>query len=213
MTRSSSSPAAPASSAATSSAMLRRAGPTGAIVNLDALTYAGNLENLARGRGATRATPSCTATSRARGRRARVRRAAAAGGVASCTSRPRATSTARSSRACRSCARTCSARRSCSTRPRAQQVERFVHVSTDEVYGSLGPSGLLHRGDAARAELARTRPARPPATCWCAPPSTRTASPAVHHALLEQLRAVPVPREAHPADDRQRPGRQAVQYL
>ena len=35
---------------------------------------------------------------------------------------------------------------------------RFLHVSTDEVYGSLAP----------------TAPARPPATTWCAPGTTRT---------------------------------------
>ena len=31
---------------------------------------------------------------------------------------------------------------------------RFHHVSTDEVYGSLGPTGLFHRDDALRSELA-----------------------------------------------------------
>ena len=40
-------------------------------------------------------------------------------------------------------------------------VQRFVHVSTDEVYGSLGPTGLFTEDDAARADLARTRPPRP----------------------------------------------------
>ena len=37
-----------------------------------------------------------------------------------------------------------------------------VHVSTDEVYGTSRPGGALHRGDAAAAQLAPTRPARPP---------------------------------------------------
>ena len=35
------------------------------------------------------------------------------------------------------------ARRSCSTRPASCKVQRYVQVSTDEVYGSLGPTGLF----------------------------------------------------------------------
>ncbi len=40
----------------------------------------------------------------------------------------------------------------------AQAGFRFLHVSTDEVYGSLGDDGRLHRGDAATR---RTRPTPP----------------------------------------------------
>ena len=36
----------------------------------------------------------------------------------------------------------------------ARAAFRFLHVSTDEVYGTLGASGSVQRGDAVRAELA-----------------------------------------------------------
>ena len=48
-------------------------------------------------------------------------------------------------------------------------VKRFLHVSTDEVYGSLGPDGPLHRGDAARSRRPRTPPPRRRATCSRSP--------------------------------------------
>ena len=63
----SSSPAAPASSAATSSTCWCEQRPDWHVVNLDALTYAGNLENLTEVEGHP-GTPSCTATSPSRGR-------------------------------------------------------------------------------------------------------------------------------------------------
>ena len=80
---------------------------------------------------------------------------------------------------------------------------RFLHVSTDEVYGTLGRDGPLLRGDAVRAELpvrgveGRRRPSRARLARDVRP---RDAP----HELLEQLRAVPVPREAHPAHDPER---------
>ena len=58
----------------------------------------------------------------------------------------------------------------------AKAAFRFHHVSTDEVYGSLGPG---RRRPSPRptptSRTAPTRPARPPATTWCAPGTTPTA--------------------------------------
>ena len=87
-------------------------------------------------------------------------------------------------------------------------IEKFVHVSTDEVYGSIA-EGSWDEDAAARAQLAvlrlegLQRPARPRL-----PPHPRPAG--LDHAVLEQLRALPVPREGHPAvrhqPDRRRRG-------
>ena len=72
-----------------------------------------------------------------------------------------------------------------------------MHVSTDEVYGSIA-ARLVARDPPAGAELAvlgvegGLGPARPRL-----PPHPRPAG--VHHPLLEQLRAAPVPGEGHPA--------------
>ena len=53
---------------------------------------------------------------------------------------------------------------------------RFLHVSTDEVYGSLGPDdAAFTETHAVRARTARIRRARRPATIWCAPGTTPTA--------------------------------------
>ena len=94
----------------------------------------------------------------------------------------------------------------------AREAFRFLHVSTDEVYGSLGETGLFTEDHAVRAELAvlglegRVRP--PGARV---PPHLRAAG--ADHQLLEQLRPVPVPREADPAGDRQGAGRRAAAGL
>ena len=80
---------------------------------------------------------------------------------------------------------------------RAGRRPRFVHVSTDEVYGSID-DGLLARDAPAGAELAvlgvegRQRPDRPRLR-----PHPRDGRR--RHPLLEQLRALPVPGEGHPA--------------
>jgi hypothetical protein len=79
-------------------------------------------------------------------------------------------------------------------------VPRFVHVSTDEVYGTLGP-----RAHSASRPLAPTAPIRAPKaprTCWCGPvtrPRLRHGPPAA-----PTTTALPVPRSSS-ADDR--PGR------
>ena len=76
-------------------------------------------------------------------------------------------------------------------------IERFVHVSTDEVYGSieegswdeeqpLQPNSPYSASKASSDLLARAY--------------HRTHGlPVCDHAVLEQLRALPVPREGHPA--------------
>jgi dTDP-glucose 4,6-dehydratase len=54
----------------------------------------------------------------------------------------------------------------------ARESFRFLHISTDEVYGSLGPTDAgLHGGDRPSPPTPRTRPPRPRATTWCAPSS------------------------------------------
>ena len=82
-------------------------------------------------------------------------------------------------------------------------VKRFLHVSTDEVYGSLGPTGLF----------TETTPLDPSSPYSASKASADLLALAYAHTfglagggdpLLQQLRALPVPREAHPADDRQR---------
>ena len=80
---------------------------------------------------------------------------------------------------------------------------RFLHVSTDEVYGSLGPIGAVRRGEPVRPQLAVRRlegGRRPPR----AGVSRDLPAPGARHQLLEQLRALPVPGEADPAHDAQR---------
>ncbi len=80
---------------------------------------------------------------------------------------------------------------------------RFLHVSTDEVYGSLGDDGLFTRGHALRTELALRRQqgvGRSPGARLL--PHLRPAD--ADHELLEQLRTLPVSREADSADDPER---------
>ena len=166
------------------------------VVNLDKLTYAGNLENLRSLAGRCRAMCSCRATSatarwstrccaehrprardQLRGRKPRRpldprprrlhrdqrgRHLQAAGGGARATGR--------------SCPRT------------SRRAFRFLHVSTDEVYGSLGPT------DPAFSETTPYAPnspysasqgrLRPPGARL--PPHLRPAG--ADHQLLEQLR-------------------------
>lgn len=52
---------------------------------------------------------------------------------------------------------------------------RFLHVSTDEVYGSLGPNDPAFTETKAYEPTAPTRRARRRATTWCAPGITPTA--------------------------------------
>ena len=178
--------------------------PDVAVVNFDALTYAGNLANLAdladhpRYRFVKGDITDRDAVAPAVGRRPR----------ASSTSPPRATSIAASTTPGRSSAPTSLGTQVLLDAARELGVERYVQVSTDEVYGSLGADGRLHRGDAAGAEqpLRRQQGGRRPAGPQLRP-HLRPAGG--HHALLEQLRAVPVPREADPAVHQQPAARRA----
>ncbi len=52
---------------------------------------------------------------------------------------------------------------------------RFLHVSTDEVYGSLGPGDPRSPRRRPTRPTARTRRRRPPPTTWCARITTPTA--------------------------------------
>ncbi len=79
---------------------------------------------------------------------------------------------------------------------------RFLHVSTDEVYGSLGPGDSLSR----RLDTIPAVPTRPPrrrATTLCAP-STNLRFIGDDHELLQQLWPEAVPGEADSADDPER---------
>ena len=71
---------------------------------------------------------------------------------------------------------------------------RFLHVSTDEVYGSLGETGLFEE----------TTPYDP-----SSPYSASKAASGRGLQLLEQLWPLPLPGKADPAQHNQRHGRQA----
>ena len=206
----SSSPAAPASSARTSSAWRSR--------ETDGARRRARQADLRRQParasptcGATRASPSCRATSpTARLVDRALRRAPADVGRQLRRREPRRPLDRRPARLrrdqhrrhLRAARRRARLLRASST-PTARERFRFLHVSTDEVYGSLGADRALHRDDAVRAELALLRlegGRRPPGARL--PRHLRAAD--ADHQLLEQLRPVPVSREADPADDPQR---------
>jgi 3'(2'), 5'-bisphosphate nucleotidase len=146
----------------------------------DKLTYAGNLENLAEVEDHPRfafvqgdiADRDLVRALFAEHRRRR-----------SSTSPPRATSTARSTTP-RAFVQTnvvgtfeLLEARAATRRPgrRARARFRFLHVSTDEVYGSLGAD---RRSSPRRRPTPPTRPTPPPRrppTTWCAPGTTPTA--------------------------------------
>ena len=190
------------------------------VVNLDALTYAGNTENLASLAGDRRhvfvrgdicdrplaRSPASPSTGRAR----------------SSTSRPRATSTAASTGRPSSSAPTSRAPSRCS-RPRARTGATLAGARQD---GVPLPPRLDRRG----LRLARPRRSRLPRIRHLRaeqpvlgeqggerPPRPRLAPhlrPAgADDQLQQQLRPVPFPGEADPADDRQRPRRQAAAGL
>ena len=91
-------------------------------------------------------------------------------------------------------------------RPTRRPRFRFLHVSTDEVYGSLGADGVFTRTTA-------YDPSSPysASKAACRPSGQRLAphlrAARGHLQLLEQLRAVSFSRKADPADDHQRAGR------
>ena len=184
------------------------------LVNLDKLTYAGNLDSLGPS-PEIHGISSCKETSAIARSSANCSRSIGRG--RSSISLPSRTSIARSTDRRNSCRPTFWALSSCSTRHAAigtpcrsaSRAEfRFLQVSTDEVYGSLGQHRTIHRVDAVLAQFALLgqqsglRPFRA-----CLPPHLRTAG--ADHELLEQLRAVSVSRKADSADDPQRHGRES----
>ena len=83
---------------------------------------------------------------------------------------------------------------------------RFQHISTDEVFGSLGPTGQFSETTPYAAQLALLRQqgrVRPPGARLA--PHLRPAD--AHHQLLQQLRALSLPREADPAHHHPRAAR------
>ena len=148
---------------------------------LDAMTYAGNLENL-----------HGTADRRGRIVRGDIGDRALVTGLLARTEStpwptwpPRATSIARF-RAREVFAETNVVGTSVLLRLRLEHARRmkvrFLQVSTDEVYGSLGPTGCFTEDDAAGSELARIRPPRRRATCWRWPTTTPSACRRSPHA-------------------------------
>jgi hypothetical protein len=89
---------------------------------------------------------------------------------------------------------------------------RFLHVSTDEVYGSLGPDDAPFTEEtpfAPNSPYSASKALRPPGARL--PPHLRPAH--ADHQLLQQLRPLPVPGEADPPDDPQRHPGQAPAHL
>ena len=194
-----------ASSAATLCACCR-ARPTW-IVNLDALTYAGNLDNLAD----LDRRPGTIFVQGDIGDRARRAAAGRPRWTPSSTSRPRATSTARSMAP--------------SLRPHQRHRHAFLlEAAPRQARRALRPHfhrrgvrqprarPAVQRDDAARPQLAllRHQGGGRPAGAGL-PPHLRAGDDG--HPLLEQLRALPVPREADPTVHHQRAGGQAAAGL
>ena len=191
------------------------------VVNLDKLTYAGQPRQPRGARGRSRATASCAATSATR---ALVERPAgpSTGRAPSSTSPPRATSTARSTARRRSSRPTSSAPSGCSRAAReywrgargrgARALPLPARLDRRGVRLARRRRSGVHRDHAVRAQqpvLGLQGRLRPPRARL--PPHLRPAG--AHHELLEQLRPVPVPGEADPADDRQRARGQAAAGL
>ena len=60
---------------------------------------------------------------------------------------------------------------------RAGKVRRFLQVSTDEVYGSLGPTDAFRETTPLAPRIAPTRPVKQRPTCWCGATFTRLICP------------------------------------
>ena len=152
------------------------------LVIVDKLTYAGSLLNLERGARPTRGVDVRAGRHRRRAAMAQVfaehapRRRAEPGGRDARRSLDRRSAAVhrhqhrRHVRAARGGAATVSRR----CRPTERRAFRFLHVSTDEVYGTLGRAACSPKTRRTR-RTRRTRPARPRPIIWCGPTSTPTA--------------------------------------
>ena len=185
------------------------------VVNLDKLTYAGNLGNLAPVRDDAR---HMFVRGDIGDRGAVAKLLASTGRARWSTSPPRPTSTARSTARTRSSRPTSSAPSSCSRRsartgPRCRRTSATPSASC-----TCRPTRSTARSGPTTRRSPRRRPTRRTALLGVEgrvrSPGARLAPhlrPAgAHDQLLEQLRPVPVPREADPADDPQRARRQAA---
>ncbi len=156
--------------------------PDEPVVNLDALTYAGNLENLASLQGDARHVFVAGRHHRPRAARPPARRRTSPRAIVHFAAETHVdrtihgpgdfirtnvegTFTLLEARA-----------RWLALDGDAKAAFRFHHVSTDEVYGSLSAERPAVRRDRTpTSPTARTRPARRPATTWSAPGTTPTA--------------------------------------
>ena len=177
-----------------------------AVTVLDKLTYAGP-----RGEPRRPARPRRlrVRARRDRGRRRRRARRSTAS-TRSSTSPPRRTSTARSPSPTRS-SRTHALGTFVLLEAARERGVRYVQVSTDEVYGSIEEGSFteqspLQPSSPYSRHQGRRRPAR-----RLLPPHLRARVADLPR--LEQLRAVPVPGEADPADGAQRAARRPAAGL
>ena len=181
----------------------RRAGDD--VIVLDKLTYAGREENLAD----LRDRAGFVRARRDRGRR-RGRATRSPASTRSSTSPPRRTSTARSPSPTRSSPRTRSAR-SCCSRRRASAASATsrsppTRSTARSRTGSFTEQSPLAAVLALQRDQGRRRPAR-----RLLPPHLRARGADLPR--LQQLRALPVPGEADPADGAQRAARRPAAGL
>ena len=164
-----SSPAPPGSSARTTSATCWR--HRRQVTVYDALTYAGNRANARR----SRRRSAVPVRARRHLRPGRGRRRRWPGTTPSSTSPPRRTSTARINDPYAVRAHELSRHATCcATWPASVGVERFLHISTDEVYGIDRDAARSAETDAVRRRARRTRRPRPgqrPASRWATGPT------------------------------------------
>jgi dTDP-glucose 4,6-dehydratase len=176
---------------------------TESIVNLDKLTYAGDLGASLRSRETSQARVRPRIYRRSSMRRCAARRASTARIVNFAAESPRRPS--RSTDRPRSSRRTSSERSLCSKAARThwsalpaaeRSAFRFLHVSTDEVFGSLAPddSPSSRRRPMRRTALIRRR--KPPPIILVRAYHPTYGTPGADHELLEQLRAAAIPRKA-----------------
>ena len=183
---------------------------TSRVVNLDTLTYAGNLENLASLEGDPRHV-FVHGDIGDRGAGRRLLAAAAARGRALRRREPRRPQHPRRRP---SSAPTSSAPHAArGARARRKRRRRFLHVSTDEVYGSLGPTDApfteTHALRAQQPVLGQQGGQRPPGARLA--PHLRPAG--ADHQLLQQLRPLSFPEKLIPLMIVNALGRQAAAGL